>query len=291
MKLSSIAGQIFLILIASCVAFSQTSNGATSGRMTIAGGMVSAVTNFDTPRLWRGKTLAGQPYSADRVTEHTQTLTDGTHIDQKHEMSREYRDSEGRIRTERKLFNGPYAPAVAKEELPNLVQIFDPVAGYSYTLDPHKLIAHRVTLPSQASYSRPERLSSGTMTPQTSGKAVGRRSFVRHTIKQDPLGTEIMDGILAEGTRITVTTPAGAEGNDRPLTRTCEHWRSEEMDLMLLSKCSDLRTGETTMRLDNFDRTEPDPVLFQVPPEYKIVDGHGRFSIGFGTLQTRPDVP
>jgi hypothetical protein len=50
-----------------------------------------------------------------------------------------------------------------------------------------------------------------------------------------------------------------------------------------------LRTGETTVRLDNFDRTEPDPVLFQVPPEYKIVDGHGRFSIGFGTLQARPD--
>jgi hypothetical protein len=283
-------GLTFLLLVPAGISLSQTSNGATSGRLTIANGTVSAVTNFETPRLLHERTGAGQPYSADRITEHTQTLTDGTHIDQRHEMSREYRDSEGRVRTERKLFNGPRAPVVAKDELPNLVQIFDPVAGYSYTLEPRKLIAHRVALPSQASYSRPGGLS-GTMAPQTSSKAVGQRSLVQHKIKKEPLGTEMIDGVLAQGTRITITTPIGVEGNDRPLTRTCEHWQSEEMDLTLLSKCSDLRTGETTMRLDNFDRTEPDPVLFQVPPEYTIVDDHGRFSIGFGGMQARPEVP
>jgi hypothetical protein len=63
------------------------------------------------------------------------------------------------------------------------------------------------------------------------------------------------------------------------------------MELTLLSKCMDLRTGETTMRLDNFDRAEPDPVLFQVPPEYKIVDDRGLFSIGFRGMQARPEVP
>jgi hypothetical protein len=102
-------------------------------------------------------------------------------------------------------------------------------------------------------------------------------------MKEETLGTEMMDGVLAQGTRITVTTPTGAEGNDRPLVRTCEHWRSEEMDLTLLSKCTDPRTGKTTMRLDNFDRIEPDPVLFQVPPEYTVVDDHGSFAVGFKT--------
>ena len=206
-------------------------------------------------------------------------------------MSREYRDSEGRMRTERKLFNGPRAPAIEKDQLPNLVQIIDPVAGYSYTLDPRKLIAHRMALPAQESGLRPARPGSGTMAPQTSSKAVGQRSFVRHRIKQEPLGTEIIDGVPAQRTRTTMTTPLGAEGNERPLTRTCENWRSEEMDLTLLSKCSDLRTGETTMRLDNFDRTEPDPVLFQLPPEYTIVDDRERFSIGLGGMQARPEVP
>jgi hypothetical protein len=206
-------------------------------------------------------------------------------------MSREYRDSEGRVRTERRLFNGPRAPAVAKDELPNLVQIFDPVARYSYTLDPRKLIAHRVALPAQVSDSRLARPGSGTMAPQTSSKAVGQRGFQQRKIKKEPLGTEMIDGVLVQGTRIEVTTPTGVEGNDRPLTRTCEHWQSEEMDLTLLSKCADPRTGETTMRLDHFDRTAPDPVLFQVPPEYKIVDDRGRFSIGFGEMQSRPEVP
>jgi len=272
-----------LLLIHASFAFSQTNNGAKSGRLTIANGTVSAVATFDTPRLLHERIVAGHPYSADRVIEHTQTLIDGTHIDQKHETAREYRDSEGRIRTEQKLFKGPRAPAIAKDELPTLVQIFDPVAGYSYTLDPRKLIAHRVALPPQSSEWRPVPLGSAALPPQTSSKTVGQRSFLQRKIKKDSLGTELIDGVLAEGTRIAVTTPTGAEGNDRPLTRTCEHWRSEEMDLMLLSKCTDPRTGKTTMRLDNFDPTEPDPVLFQVPPEYTVVDDHGSFAVGFKT--------
>ena len=291
MKLAIPASLFVLLLIPVNVAFSQTSSGATSGRFTIANGSVSAVTTFGPPSLLHERPVVGQPYSADRVTEHTQTLTDGTHIDQRHEISREYRVSEGRVRTERKLFNGPSAPAVPKDELLNLVQIFDPVAGFSYTLDSRKLIAHRVALPSRASYSRPEESSSGTMAPQTSSRVVGQRTFLQRKIKKEPLGTEMIDGVLTQGTRITVTTPTGVEGNDRPLTRSCEHWRSEEMDLTLLSKCTDLRTGETTMRLDNFDRTEPDPVLFQVPPEYKMVDDRGPFSIGFRGIQARPGVP
>jgi hypothetical protein len=283
MKLATPASFLVLLLIHASFAFSQTSNGATSGRLTIANGTVSAVTNFDRPSLLHEPIVANQPYSADRIIERTQTLIDGTHIDRKHETGREYRDSEGRIRTEQKLFNGPHVPAIAKDELPTLVQIFDPVAGYSYTLDARKLIAHRVALPPQSSEWRPVRLGSGTIPPQTSSRTVGPRGFLRHRMKEETLGTEMMDGVLAQGTRITVTTPTGAEGNDRPLVRTCEHWRSEEMDLTLLSKCTDPRTGKTTMRLDNFDRIEPDPVLFQVPPEYTVVDDHGSFAVGFKT--------
>ncbi len=282
MKLATPARFVVLLLVSCNIAFSQTSSGATSGRLTIANGTVSSVTSFDAPRLLHERTVAGQPYSANRVTEHTQTLTDGTHIDQKHEILREFRDSEGRTRTERKFY-GLAGPVGTKDELPNLVQIFDPVAGYSYTLDPHRLIAHRVALSSPASYLRPLQPGSGTMPPQTSSKAVGQRSFLRHRIEKETLGTEMIDGVLTEGTRITVTTPTGVEGNDRPLTRTCEHWRSEEMDLTLLSKCSDPRTGKTTMRLDNFNRIEPDPLLFQVPSDYTVVDDHGPFAVGFKT--------
>lgn len=232
--------------------------------------------------------MTGQPYSASRVLEHSQILADGTHIKQKHNPAREFRDSEGRVRTERKLFNGPRVPVEARHEAPLLVQIFDPIAGYSFTLDPQKLIAHRVPLPEENDL-RPPRLASGSRATATLSKG-SVRGPLRNRITKESLGTEMIEGVLATGTRITNTTPKGEVGNDRPLVRTCEHWRSEEMALMLLTKCSDPRTGETTMRLDHMDRTEPDPVLFQVPPEYSVVDDEDRFSIGFGPVQTRPDI-
>ena len=34
----------------------------------------------------------------------------------------------------------------------------------------------------------------------------------------------------------------------------------------------DPRSGETTTKLENVSRTQPDPALFLPPPDYKIVD-------------------
>ena len=89
--------------------------------------------------------VTGQPYSGEMETEHTQTLSNGTHINQKREVSRMYRNSQGRTRTER-LLSPLLLPDAGKEEGPRLVQIYDPVEGYSYTLDPRKYIAHRVAV-------------------------------------------------------------------------------------------------------------------------------------------------
>lgn len=69
--------------------------------------------------------------------------------------------------------------------------------------------------------------------------------------KKEPLGTETMEGVQVDGTRMTITTPAGLEGNDRPLTRFCKHWLSPELKVTILSKCSDPRTGQTTMSMRN----------------------------------------
>jgi len=99
-------------------------------------------------------------------------------------------------------------------------------------------------------------------------------------IKRETLGTEMIDGIQAEGTRVTMTTPAGVEGNDRPLTRVCEHWQSVELKIVMLSKCSDPRTGNTTLRVQSLDRTEPDPALFQIPADYTMVEETGRLRYG-----------
>jgi hypothetical protein len=83
------------------------------------------------------------------------------------------------------------------------------------------------------------------------------------------------------GPRITMTTPTGAEGNDRPLVRVCDQWRSEQLRITLLSKCSDPRSGKSVVRMQHIDRAEPDPLLFQVPPDYTIDEETGPYVVGF----------
>ena len=64
-------------------------------------------------------------------------------------------------------------------------------------------------------------------------------------------------------------------GNDRPLIRVMEYWTSPDLKLTVVSKNSDLRMGDSTMRLQNINRSEPDPALFRVPADYQIVDENG----------------
>jgi hypothetical protein len=51
-----------------------------------------------------------------------------------------------------------------------------------------------------------------------------------------------------------------------------ETWYSPELQMVILSKRSDPRFGETTYRVTNIVRSEPDAALFQVPSEYTVID-------------------
>ncbi|MDQ3907908.1 MAG: energy transducer TonB [Acidobacteriota bacterium] len=89
---------------------------------------------------------------------------------------------------------------------------------------------------------------------------------------QESLGTQSFDGVQADGTRSTVTIPAGAMGNERPIQIVSERWYSNELQTVVMTKHSDPRFGETTYRLTNISRSEPDHSLFEVPGDYKVVD-------------------
>ena len=41
---------------------------------------------------------------------------------------------------------------------------------------------------------------------------------------------------------------------------------------VLLSKTEDPQSGEQTMKLINIQTSEPDPSLFQIPPDYNVKD-------------------
>jgi hypothetical protein len=92
---------------------------------------------------------------------------------------------------------------------------------------------------------------------------------------QESLGTQSIEGVMAEGTRVTLTIPAGKIGNDRPIVTVNERWYSPELQTVVLTKNSDPRMGETTYRLTNINRSEPDPSLFQVPADYTVDEGVG----------------
>lgn len=91
-------------------------------------------------------------------------------------------------------------------------------------------------------------------------------------MKTERLGTQAIDGLTVEGTRMTHTLPAGSEGNDRPIAAVTEQWNSPELRVTVLSKTSDPRLGETTRTLIHLSRAEPDISLFQPPPDYRVVD-------------------
>ena len=84
------------------------------------------------------------------------------------------------------------------------------------------------------------------------------------------LGSQLLEGLLVTGRRITWTIPVGAEGNDHVVRVVTETWDSSAMGITLLNKSSDPRSGDVVKRMTNLRQTEPDPALFQVPADYTI---------------------
>ncbi len=87
------------------------------------------------------------------------------------------------------------------------------------------------------------------------------------------LGSKTFDGVRADGTRTTWTIPAGRIGNEKPIEIVSERWYSPELMLVVSSTHRDPRNGESTYRLANLKRGEPDAGLFTVPAEYQQRSG------------------
>jgi hypothetical protein len=91
-------------------------------------------------------------------------------------------------------------------------------------------------------------------------------------VKVEPLGAATIEGLRTQGTRTTVTIAAGAIGNVAPIQVVTERWYSADLQMPVVTKRSDPRSGETVTRLIHVTRTEPLPALLQVPPDYKLTE-------------------
>lgn len=224
-----------------------------------------------------GKTILGAPYSAEAVTDVVQTLADGNRI-VRESRTTVYRAAAGRTRREGRLpMIGPIAGG-AEDRLQ--VQITDPEKGVSYILDMEARRAHKTPIPririAQGAASTGSGVSfEAPLLPPPPGGAHGQVLFRRVMGSSlvpvvEQLGTQSIEGVTAEGTRSTMTIPAGAIGNEQPINVVSERWYSPRLKVLVLSRQNDPRYGETTYRLTNIIQGEPSSDLFQVPQDFTV---------------------
>ena len=211
-----------------------------------------------------GEPVRGAPYSAEAVTETTQVLADGNRIEQRR-SAMQYRDGLGRERREEGL---PGAKVVI---------VSDPVAGANFTLNPQDHTVLR--MPGQIGHngviSIDIRNAVGAVPANAGTISVNPRMILpgqppSDGVTTEQLGSQTIEGVMAEGTRVTHAIPAGQIGNQQPIRIVEEKWFSPELRITVMTRHSDPRDGETVFKLTNLVRAEPDPSLFEVPPDYKV---------------------
>ena len=256
-----------------------------------------------------GKVVKNAPYSADSVTEMVQTLADGNRIVNKI-TSRLYRDSEGRTRRELTLKDlGPIGSSeeplqtifisdpvagvsysldtrthTAHKSMPFKFEVGKPMLQgqhFEFKTSPGATASANVIVaapvgapPSPGTRAAPPPPESTEFSLRTGEGAASYEFRTRvegegNEVKEQ-LGKQIIEGVEAEGTRTTRTIPAGEIGNDRAIEIVTERWYSPELQLLVMSRHSDPRSGETIYKLTNVSRTEPVKSLFEVPTGFTV---------------------
>jgi hypothetical protein len=176
----------------------------------------------------------GSPYCATKEYFPTQTPSNGTKVGHGERICL---DSLGRGRVE-----------LAE----HLIEIYDPVEGFGYTLDTAHRRAGRTAI-------RPSSDSGRTSLPPNFTPGVPSPAV-------ELLGTQVIEGLVVEGTRRPTGLELLAKGEE-------EIWFSPELGEVIVMKWSDGLEGSIIVwRLTDIDRSEPDPSLFRVPANYTIED-------------------
>ena len=230
---------------------------------------------FSAEMAGAGEVVTAAPYTATATTESTQVLADGNRIVNK-TSSLVARDSQGRTRRETDL----HRIGTMQVDSPKTVFINDPTTHTQYIFTPGGGEATKV-IRSEGNWKespqiidlrsqREERLKEKVIL-KVGGAHEGQQSKESsEQVKHEDLGTQTIEGVSAQGKRETVTIPAGQIGNERPIEIVTETWFSPELHTMVLRKHSDPRLGDSTYRLTDIKRNEPDASLFQPPAGAKL---------------------
>ncbi|MFZ1136772.1 MAG: hypothetical protein WAN69_17610 [Candidatus Korobacteraceae bacterium] len=207
-----------------------------------------------------GKTVTGAPLTAVVTVTRDTTLADGNKIHNE-SQAKVYRDSQGRVR--RDVGVDLVTPATGNVKR-NVVMIMDPVAGKRYMLNPDNKTARAMPMhgPRQHGDKGTDAANGETRGPAQAG-----------ALKKEDLGTKTVNGLQAEGVRVTRTIAAGSIGNDKPIDVVTERWYSPDLQIAIMTIHSDPMMGTVTTKLTNVTRGDPDSSLFQVPSDYTVETG------------------
>jgi hypothetical protein len=200
--------------------------------------------------------------SGKEVRRHVQTLADGTQVENS-ETTLFYRDAMGRMRDERE----------------NEALIYDPVAGCVYHLWKPTKTATKGNIPAgmptqiataaNGNVVDHEAAPGGVGAARRAGAAQGMGAGTQQALRED-MGSQVVNGVPAKGSRITITIPTGTFGNNRDVKVVNERWYSDELGILVKSTNSDPRFGETRYEMTDIELRAPDPALFQVPADYTV---------------------
>ena len=222
-----------------------------------------------------GEVVTAAHYTATATTESTQVLADGNRIVNK-TSSFVARDSQGRMRRETDL----HRIGTMQVDSPKTVFINDPTTHTQYIFTPGgeatKVVRSQGTWKEGPQIidlrnGKGERHVNEKVIVNVQGAHERQQSKESsEQVKHEDLGTQTIEGVSAQGKRETVTIPAGQIGNEKPIEIVTETWFSPELHTMVLRKHSDPRLGDSTYRLTDIKRNEPDAALFQPPPGTKV---------------------
>jgi hypothetical protein len=301
MKRQLILAVVAFAWIVPATAHAQTRSRPSVVRPTPVPGQAAPVGTRTVVGTVETRVTKDRPYSAEAVNETVQVLADGNRIARR-SVTKIYRDSAGRTR--RETLNGdgtvrsisisdPVAgtgytlnpQAKTGNKTGGMVVAMPMPAGGSYTVTRPRQTPPAGTA-SGSGRAGGRGSGTGAGTGAGTGTAVGgfasvarggggggRGGVVTSASSRgvrETLDLQNIEGVMATGTRTTTTIPAGEIGNAQEIKVVSEQWFSDELQVLVMTKHSDPRSGETIYRLTNILRAEPDPSLFTVPADYTI---------------------
>jgi hypothetical protein len=251
----------------------------------------------------------GRPYSAEATTEFTQVLGDGNRIARKATV-RIYRDSDGRTRREELGTDGTVKSISIYDPVSHVSYVLDPstrtarksamrvvypASRMALSEEDKKRIEARMEIDRGSAASAaggvvlaapagaaPEALTEELRKRQQAEAMAGPggrgRGVLQPAIrvpqdaKEESLGQKMVEGVMADGKRVTTVLPAGAIGNQQPISVQSEQWFSPDLEILLMTRHNDPRSGETTYTVTNIIRAEPQAGLFDLPADYTILE-------------------